>query len=201
MHSTPELDEPSLASSPSRRRSPRQSQKPKKPPPITPRRFIKFFTPRPVSGRQDVKTSRKALRRLRGPALNQRANTHNHYERQEDLENVGEELRPENTVPRGRKRKLSTPALSSVQSSPIKRPVFFLPSSQEIPDESTEGIVVGSTSPSRMQEVSVGTIEDEDDDDEEAETDIENEDVPPAPVVRRYQTASVCVLITDLQAS
>ena len=193
MHSTPELDEPLLASSPSRRRSPRQSQKPKKPPPITPRRFTKFFTPRPVNGRQDVKTSRRALRRLRGPALNQRANTRNHYGHQGDLENIGEEQGP-----RGRKRKLSTPAQSSVQSSPIKRPVFFLPSSQEIPDESTEGVVVGSRSPSKMQEVSVGTMEDEDEDDEETETDIENEDVLPAPAVRRYQTASVCVLIHDL---
>ena len=108
-----DLAEDVLSSLPS---SPRRSTRIKKPPPITPRRFNRFFTPRFKHKPQAVKTSRKALKDLSATALNSR---------QQPLDSE----RP------FKRRRLSfqSPS-SSLPSSPLKH-VGFLSSSQDHPDD------------------------------------------------------------------
>ncbi|KAJ9650136.1 hypothetical protein H2198_010552 [Neophaeococcomyces mojaviensis] len=96
----------------------------RKPPPITPRRFNKFFTPRPRDAAQAVKTSRKALRTISSAALNSR----------QKLAQIEEEQQcdylPANENNNSRKkRKFSL--VSSAQSTPPSTSFHFLPSSQE----------------------------------------------------------------------
>lgn len=104
--------------------------RPKKPPPITPRRFTKFFTPRPRNAVQAVRTSRRALRSITGPALNSRNKPREHHV--EDTDIVSMQTIDENQSSRpSRKRKYSTySAIPSIASSPIKAG-GFLSSSQE----------------------------------------------------------------------
>ena len=93
----------------------------RKPPPITPRRFNKFFTPRPRSATQAVKTSRHALRTISSSNLNTR--------RQLALQQE-EEYLPANENPNPRKKRRYS-LISSAQSTPPARSVNFLPSSQD----------------------------------------------------------------------
>jgi len=95
----------------------------KKPPPITPRRFNKFFTPRPRNTAQAVKTSRKALRSISGAALNSRRKLDQIEEEQDDYLQVNENHNSR------KKRRFSL--ISSVQSTPQSASFNFLPSSQE----------------------------------------------------------------------
>jgi len=98
-----------------------QNGKIRKPPPITPRRFNKFFTPRPRDAAQAVTTSRKALRTISRSNLNTR--------RQLALAQDEDYLQAnENNNPR-KKRRYSL--VSSAQSTPPARSVSFLPSSQD----------------------------------------------------------------------
>ena len=88
-------------SSPTRDNVSSSGQRPKRPPPITPRRFKRFFTPRVVQS--TVRTSRKALRDITVPSLNRASH----------------------------KRKISVLSTElDLQSSPIKRVAFFPNSSQ-----------------------------------------------------------------------
>ena len=99
--------------------SPRRSTRIKKPPPITPRRFNRFFTPRLNNATQAVKTSRKALKSLSATDLNSR-------------QKHTDSGRPV------KRRKLSFHSpTSSLPSSPIRH-VGFLSSSQDHPDEDDE---------------------------------------------------------------
>ena len=81
--------------------------KPKKPPPITPRRFTKFFAPRVADGQPGVRVSRSVFRDITGPAVN----------------NAGMTARALKPYPSPRKRrKLSfSSATSSIQSSPLRQ--------------------------------------------------------------------------------
>ena len=99
--------------------SPRRSSRIKKPPPITPRRFNRFFTPRQVKGTKVARSLRKPLRDVPRSSLNVRQND-------------------DSTTPPKKKRKLSfhSPS-SSLPSSPVRR-VGFLSSSQEIPQDHEE---------------------------------------------------------------
>ena len=102
----------------------------KKPPPITPRRFTKFFTPRPRNAMQAVRTSRKALRSITGPALNSRSKKINQAENELDIASFST-IDENQTTPPTRKRKYSIySATPSIASSPIKG-ADFLSSSQE----------------------------------------------------------------------
>ena len=106
--------------------SPRRSTRMKKPPPITPRRFTRFFTPR-VKNNQNhaVRTSRKALLDISGAVLNSRQCT--------------------DGLPPAKRRKFSfpsSPVSSSLPSSPVRR-VGFLSSSQEINVDETAGDEMG----------------------------------------------------------
>lgn len=99
-----------------------RSGKIRKPPPITPRRFNKFFTPRlrAEAANSAVRTSRKALRTISSSALNSRA-----------VNTVNDEyaLANESELPR-KKRKYS--AVSSSTTTPLSKTVHFLPSSQDV---------------------------------------------------------------------
>ena len=104
------------------------SRRPKKPPTITPRRFTRFFSPRPCAKRlNSVRTSRKALQDITKPALNRQ---------EQGIADVsfdsigGSQGRQIHTF--SKKRKLSTSSIDPpLQSSPIRRVTFFPSSSQE----------------------------------------------------------------------
>ena len=104
------------------RRSPRRI---KKPPPITPRRFTRFFTPRQANASKAARGLRKALRDVPSTALNVRQN----------------ELY---TPPPRKRRKLSFQSIpSSIPSSPAPR-VGFLSSSQDPPpDQEDDPVTAG----------------------------------------------------------
>lgn len=101
--------------------------KPKKPPPVTPRRFRKFFTPR--STQQDlssVRTSRRALQDITKPALN-RKNERRTPPLTEDVD-----THEVHQMYGSKRRKLSmSSAEPTLQSSPLKRVTFIPSSSQE----------------------------------------------------------------------
>lgn len=102
----------------------------KKAPPITPRRFNKFFTPRPRNASKAVRTSRKALRSITGPALNSRSRKRNRPTDELAIVSMPTIDENEPTQP-SRKRKYSTySATPSIASSPIKAG-GFVSSSQE----------------------------------------------------------------------
>lgn len=153
----------------------------RKPPPITPRRFNKFFAPRPRDARQSVRTSRAALKSISSTALNTRRNQLS----QEGAEGFDEYISAnENAVSR-KKRKYSTISASvSSNSTPYSRAVNFLPSSQDaLPSSPLKG-------------------RDDDDDDEiledsDAETEIdeqsfsyEEDELPAGPRAQPYARIS-----------
>ena len=139
-----------------------KSKKPKKPPPITPRRFTKFFTPRLHNARRAVRSSRSALRDITaGSVLNKTQHQ------------AGPSASTEDETPR-KKRKLSfSSPTSSLRSSPL-RPDMLLSSSQEIS--------------STILRPSIDALGDLSEVGEEDETDVEPElKVPQAPKIREYQ--------------
>lgn len=160
----------------------------KKPPPITPRRFNKFFTPRPRNALQCVRTSRKALRSITGPALNSRGRKGSRPAYELDIISMPAINENEPTQP-SRKRKYSTySATPSIASSPIKAG-GFLSSSQE--------------TGSRLEDCSKSLWEEE-----EAETELEDtldessdeEENIPAPIRVPYRatSSSASILSTRL---
>ncbi len=104
--------------------SPRRSSRIKKPPPITPRRFNRFFTPRQANASAAARGLRKALLDVPNTVLNVRQNE-------------------SYTPPPRKRRKLSFQSIpSSIPSSPAPR-VGFLSSSQEPPkDQKDDRLVV-----------------------------------------------------------
>jgi WD40 repeat protein len=128
--------------------SPRRSQRVKKAPPITPRRFTKFFAPRPAKTNiaQKIVKNRSALRDVSETELNTRQN-----------ESAGRA---------SKRRKLSFSGSlisSSLPSSPVKHNQGFLSSSQDYGvDSDEEG----------------DAVMDADEHDSEASTDIEERPQP-----------------------
>ena len=191
--------QPAAVNSPLRR----NPQRPKKPPPITPRRFRKFFTPRPLNGTRTVRTSRKALRDISGTVLNRRANTNNQVQFKDDPELVT--LLKDNEQPRGRKRKLSFPNVeNALTSTPLRSPAFFPASSQDTPEEYGREGAVCASSPLKVmvQDLSVVEV------DEECETEVEEDDddklpieYPPVPAVRLYRTVSTSASLLSSRLS
>ena len=160
----------------------------KKPPPITPRRFTKFFTPRPRNAMQSVRTSRKALRSITGPALNSRSKQLDQSEDELDIASVStiDENRP--THP-SRKRKYSIySATPSIASSPIKG-ADFLSSSQE------NGPRLADCSKVLWEE---GEADAELEDDLGESSDEEASIQAPARVQYRFATTSASILSTRL---
>lgn len=108
--------------------NPKTLAKPKKPPPVTPRRFRKFFTPRSTrQGSSAVRTSRKALQDITKPALNRKLEGQTIASFAEDTE-----IQEGNEPFRSKKRKLSISSVDHVpQSSPLRRVTSTPLSSQE----------------------------------------------------------------------
>jgi len=180
-------------------RNPTES-KPTRPPPITPRRFTKFFTPRPFHGHQSVRTSRTALQNISGPALNRRVNNQPHRRTENDRYA---------SIPsgkqRGQKRKLSlASAEESLQSTPVRPTAFFLPSSQEVPDDREGDDVLLSRSPCRHVDIFEDGDRPEDHTSEDDEGDDE-ERAPwacqPRPAVRQYRTIGTSASLLSLRLS
>ncbi|KAK5148757.1 hypothetical protein LTR04_000552 [Oleoguttula sp. CCFEE 6159] len=124
------LDLGHFASSPLAPSSSINSRKPRKPPPITPKRFTKFFTPRTSStGGRKSATGGKSARQLRDitrNAINRRRPTDGKLSSNAPLFADINVLQDENIyTPRlgpGRKRKgLPSPESSPIQPSPSKR--------------------------------------------------------------------------------
>lgn len=96
--------------------------RPKKPPPITPKRFRKFFTPRSsLNAHGSVRTSRQALQDITLPAVN-RHNGKVLNSKAQTKDVFGGSLEDENSRPSpGKRRRVSfSSAASSLRSSPIK---------------------------------------------------------------------------------
>lgn len=162
---------------------PAATSRPKKPPPITPRRFTKFFTPRPRKAAQAVRTSRKALRSITGSSLNIRAPQRHRATDELDVDSLPT-IDEEESLQTSRKRKYSAySATPSIASSPIKA-AGFLSSSQE--------------TRSRLEDCSRSLWEAE-----EAETELEDsfdgssdeEDSIPAPMRIPYRSISTSASI------
>ncbi|KIV93448.1 hypothetical protein PV10_04661 [Exophiala mesophila] len=96
---------------PTENRSPRRSQRVKKNPSVTPKRFTKFFTPRHRNVQRAARASRKALQELSSARLNSRADTVSQLQ----LPSHDDADRP------AKKRRLSFSSIASIPSSPIKR--------------------------------------------------------------------------------
>lgn len=106
---------PSIASDAGIRR------KPKKPPPVTPRSFRRFFTPRSMLNGENnsgnVRTSRQALKALSSPAVNRLGPAFT-----KTLKAVGSRPDPSELLRTPtRKRKLSFSSIGSLQSSPLRK--------------------------------------------------------------------------------
>ncbi|RMD43541.1 hypothetical protein DV735_g1531, partial [Chaetothyriales sp. CBS 134920] len=125
--------------------SPRRSTRIKKPPPITPRRFNRFFTPRLKDDGRAAKASRKALQALSTASLNARP------------------AESESARPLKRRRLYMQSPTPSLPSSPIRHS-GFLSSSQDHPSEHHDGVEKAGGGPD---------VGDDDADDTEASTDVD----------------------------
>lgn len=99
-------------------------RKPKRPPPVTPRSFRRFFTPRSIlnaaNNTGNVKTSRQALKELSSPLVNRLGPAFTRVSN--GAENrVAKDLSTELVRTPSRKRKLSISSLGSPQSSPLRK--------------------------------------------------------------------------------
>lgn len=92
-------------------RSPRRSNRVKKNPSVTPKRFNKFFTPRPRNAQRLANASRKILQDLSAARLNSRAENTSRL----GLPDIGQ------SEPPSKKRKLSFTSIASLPSSPIRK--------------------------------------------------------------------------------
>lgn len=154
----------------------RVTQRIKKPPPITPRRFTKFFTPKPQSLAHEVQTSRAALRTISRASLNVRRAPAT-IDEQDDYWNAHEQ-----STSRKKRRYSST-------SSPV--PAAFLPSSQEIPQ----------SSPIKCHDDLADRGYDTDDDYPSIESDTAEHDIPLGPKIRQYASFSTSKNILSARLS
>ncbi|KEF55756.1 uncharacterized protein A1O9_08507 [Exophiala aquamarina CBS 119918] len=92
-------------------RSPRRSDRVKKNPSVTPKRFNKFFTPRPRNAQRLANASRRILQDLSAARLNTRAG---------GTSRLNLEISGQSEVP-NKKRKLSFTSIASLPSSPIRK--------------------------------------------------------------------------------
>lgn len=123
----PELFSDLPASSPPDQLSSRQSTKPKKPPPITPKRFNRFFTPRSSSGGvTKSRSSGKSGRQLRDITMSALNRTQGKgATRPVIFADIEQHEQDKSVTPRfasgGKRKTLLTPESSPIQSSPCKR--------------------------------------------------------------------------------
>ena len=151
----------------------------KKPPPITPRRFTRFFAPRPRNAQPTVRTSRAALRDISNASLNSR---------NKPLYQSYDPSQSENARP-SKKRKLSFGSIvsSPVQSSPIKHVGYSLSSEERLENDEELDTIIDT---------------DEEDADIDVLTDGEDEDtVHPKPKIVPYRSLSTSTNFLSMRLS
>lgn len=110
------------------------SRKPKRPPPITPKRFTRFFTPRnskDVSSRTHLSRSGRQLQDITRSALNRSRETRSTPRKTVNFVDIENLMRTPQSSVRKRKAYLS-PASSPAQSSPSKRSRYVTPPAIDI---------------------------------------------------------------------
>ncbi|CAN9331491.1 unnamed protein product [Alternaria alternata] len=110
------------------------SRKPKRPPPITPKRFTRFFTPRnskDVSSRTHLSRSGRQLQDITRSALNRSRETRSTPRKTVNFVDIENPMRTPQSSVRKRKAYLS-PASSPAQSSPSKRSRYVTPPAIDI---------------------------------------------------------------------
>ncbi|KAF2733592.1 WD repeat-containing protein-like protein [Polyplosphaeria fusca] len=122
-----------LSSSPPHPAAHVRSRKPKKPPPITPKRFTRFFTPRssvhgPSSSSASQGNSGRQLQELTRTALNRRNNARSTPRKTVKFEDAmaGQEVHTPQVQSRKRKLAYPSPESSPAHSSPSKRSRYAL---------------------------------------------------------------------------
>ncbi|RMZ80246.1 hypothetical protein DV738_g2757, partial [Chaetothyriales sp. CBS 135597] len=154
--------------------SPRRSTRIKKPPPITPRRFNRFFTPRLKNDGRAAKASRKVLKALSTASLNARPAEH------------------ESARPVKRRRLFIQSPTPSLPSSPIRH-TGFLSSSQDHASDHYDEVKEGG------DDLDVGHDGPDDDDDTEASTDVD--EIPQQRRAIRYGTLGLSSRLTHMRLS
>jgi hypothetical protein len=129
---TPEL----FASSPPPAFTATGSRKPKRPPPITPKRFTRFFTPRnskDVSSRTALSSSGRQLQDITRAAINRsRAATRTTPRKTVNFADIENTMRTPQSRSGKRKNPYLSPETSPAQSSPSKRSRYVTPPPIEI---------------------------------------------------------------------
>jgi hypothetical protein len=116
-----------------------ESRKPKRPPPITPKRFTRFFTPRNsknVSARTAPSRSSRQLQDITRSAINRSHVTPRTTPRKTvNFVDVENQMQTPHSSARKRKTPYLSPETSPLQSSPSKRSRYVTPPPFEILDE------------------------------------------------------------------
>lgn len=113
-------------------------RKPKRPPPITPKRFTRFFTPRhskDVSSRTSLTSSGRQLQDITRTALNRNRATRTTPRKTVNFADIENQMHTPHSSSRKRKSYLS-PESSPALSSPSKRSRYVTPPEIDILDES-----------------------------------------------------------------
>lgn len=112
------------------------SRKPKRPPPITPRRFTRFFTPqnsRNVSSRTSLSSSGRQLQDITRAAINRSDTaTRTTPRKTVNFADVENQMQTPHASSRKRKNPYLSPETSPAQSSPSKRSRYVTPPPFEI---------------------------------------------------------------------
>ncbi|KAF2138711.1 uncharacterized protein K452DRAFT_360949 [Aplosporella prunicola CBS 121167] len=147
---------------------PVHSKKPKKPPPITPKRFNKFFTPRTSSSSISQSRSGRQLRDITRNAVNRRRSPRRHIVFSEPA-STGFENCITPKLENNKKRKLlPSPESSPVQPSPSKKSRAAV---QTVKFDIAKDVVdVDSDAETTILELEEGEEEEEEEEEEEKET-------------------------------
>lgn len=116
------------------------SRKPKRPPPITPKRFTRFFTPRnskDVSSRTSLSRSGRQLQDITRSALNRGRATRTTPRKTVNFIDIENQMRTPQSNTRKRKPYLS-PETSPAQSSPSKRSRYVTPPAFDVLDHAPD---------------------------------------------------------------
>ncbi|KAF1938500.1 WD repeat-containing protein-like protein [Clathrospora elynae] len=121
---------PELCSSPPASAATVCSRKPKRPPPITPKRFTRFFTPRntrDVSSRTSLSSSARQLQDITQSAINRGRATRSTPRKTVNFIDIEKQMQTPQSSVRKRKSPYLSPETSPVQSSPSKRSRYATP--------------------------------------------------------------------------
>jgi hypothetical protein len=117
------------------------SRKPKRPPPITPKRFTRFFTPRnskDVSSRTTLTRSGRQLQDITRSALNRSRETRSTPRKTVNFVDIENPMRTPQSSARKRKIPYLSPASSPAQSSPSKRSRYVTPPEIDILEDTLD---------------------------------------------------------------